>query len=553
MSARLLRDPIFYRDLGILLRPSRRLEFWPSPELSLEEKVNATVRFLLYAGVLLYASTLKPKYVVLSWAAIAVLGVLYGKGGGEGKEAFRDALLHGSVSAAAVQGTATRPRTRENPFANVLHADPHADLPAPEWDEDEAAKATKLFRSKMYMDITDVSGVQSSERQFMQMPEQDMDAFMQFLMQKHQKQSSRMTDFVVPRMSSVDADAQAFVRSTEQARSAAKLEPLAAPLKPMTVDRAPLPVSLENSLRTESVSRDGRHTKLDVKWELERMGGYVQAAPLRTAAAATATSTCTQSRRLLLAGQELMYAPAIGRPTQADWRLDAAPISRARLDTVALLNPASGMRQAAGAAHQAQATRMRQPFRSDDTPMLFNASSTRDPLPIYKDSDMRAPSFSHFRGDGSSLRGRNISMNNLSTFREPYYLKEPSMQLTRFRGPTRTSQMVFNQSIRPDIAQMLPIGDQPRAEFTRLSDVVKDASQTMDEAALHAVGRAMKDVDLESSIYSTALTHDGKKHSTEAQVRDILPPVQEEAYMPVSQLQATTGVSTRFSSMPLVQ
>jgi hypothetical protein len=238
-----------------------------------------------------------------------------------------------------------------------------------------------------------------------------------------------------------------------------------------------------------------------------------------------------------------MYTPAIDRPTQADWRLDPAPSSRARLDTVALLNPASGAQQAAilgSNGYQAQATRMRQPFRSDDTPMLFNGSSTREPLPIYKDSDMRAPPFSHYRGDGSSLRGRDITMSNFTTFREPYYLKEPSPQVTRFRGPTRTSQMVFNESIRPDVAQMLPIDVEPRAEFTRLNDIVKDASQTVDEAALHAVGRAMKDVDAKSAIYSTTLTHDGKKRSTEAQVRDILPPAQEAAYQPVSQLHATT-------------
>ncbi|KAF6252694.1 hypothetical protein COO60DRAFT_1643818 [Scenedesmus sp. NREL 46B-D3] len=178
MGARIEHDPIFYRSVGVLLRHDRRLLFWPSPEMCIEERVNATVRFLLYAGVLLYVATQKPKYVAMAWAAVAALGGLYHYG--QGREAFREPL--GSVVPAV--GRATRPRTAANPFANVLHADPHADLPPPEWNDEEAAKAKKLFRSKMYMDIADVAGMQSSERQFMQMPENDMDAFLAFLVQQ---------------------------------------------------------------------------------------------------------------------------------------------------------------------------------------------------------------------------------------------------------------------------------------------------------------------------------------------------------------------------------
>lgn len=177
-SASLVHDPIFYRDMSILLSRKRRLEFWPSAGMCLEEKVNATVRFLLYAGVLLYLTTWKTKYVGISWAAIALLVFLYHHG--QGRESFREPP--GSV--AAVQNKVTRPRTAQNPFANVLHADPNADLPAPAWNAEEAAKAKKLFRSKMYMDITDRAGMQSTERQFMQMPEKDVDAFIQYLMQK---------------------------------------------------------------------------------------------------------------------------------------------------------------------------------------------------------------------------------------------------------------------------------------------------------------------------------------------------------------------------------
>lgn len=172
-QARLEHDPVFYRDMGILLCRTRRLEFWPSPAMTLEEKVNATVRFVVYAGVLLHIATFDPKYVMLALGATAVLGFVHYHREGELPEAT-----------APSSGRPTRPRSRDNPFANILHADPHADLPPPAWDQAGAATANKLFRSKMYMDLTNASGLQLAERQFMQMPEQDVDAFLSFLAQK---------------------------------------------------------------------------------------------------------------------------------------------------------------------------------------------------------------------------------------------------------------------------------------------------------------------------------------------------------------------------------
>lgn len=176
-SAGLERDAIFYRDLHLLLGPGRRLEFWPSAEMATEEKINATVRFLLYAGALLYVLTFKAKYVAMSWTAILLLGLVYANAPPNQREGFQGA---------PVRQEAARKRTRDNPFANPLHADgsDDAQLPAPDWTAQEAATASKLFRSRMYMDVADVASLQSTERQFMQMPTQDVDAFLRFLAQK---------------------------------------------------------------------------------------------------------------------------------------------------------------------------------------------------------------------------------------------------------------------------------------------------------------------------------------------------------------------------------
>jgi hypothetical protein len=180
-AAHLVHDDIFYRDVGVLFGPERRFEFWPAAGMSIEEKINATVRFVLYAGVVLYAATQQPKYVALSWVAAGLLAFLHHHG--EGKEGF--GLPPGSVSPPGIRhdSSRARPRTRENPFANPLLLDPAAEQPDPVWDEAAAQEANKLFRSKMFMDLTDMSSLHNAERQFMQMPTQDVEAFMRFLAQ----------------------------------------------------------------------------------------------------------------------------------------------------------------------------------------------------------------------------------------------------------------------------------------------------------------------------------------------------------------------------------
>jgi hypothetical protein len=53
----------------------------------------------------------------------------------------------------------------------------------PGWDAKEAEEATKLLRKKMFMSITNAAGEQSAERQFMQVPDKDVDAFLKFVAQ----------------------------------------------------------------------------------------------------------------------------------------------------------------------------------------------------------------------------------------------------------------------------------------------------------------------------------------------------------------------------------
>jgi hypothetical protein len=185
--------------------------------------------------------------------------------------------------------------------------------------------------------------------------------------------------------------------------------------------------------------------------------------------------------------------------------------------------------------------------------MLFNQSSLKEPLPVYRDSQLRQPQLSRFRGDGNTLHGADGSagLAVFPTMLQPQVLTahDDTLVLTRFRGPTRTSQMIINESIRPDIAQRLPLASEPRPAPSRLNDLVKETVQTVQEAEFHGVHRAKRDVESESRLLTTAMTHDGKRRATELQARAILPPEQDWAYRPSQQLQ-NAGLASRFAAAP---
>lgn len=363
-----------------------------------------------------------------------------------------------------------------------------------------------------------------------------------------------MANFVIPRMTSIDIDAQNYVRDLASTHSF-KVEPMASRMQKGTVDKPPVPIGLETSLRTGSMSHDTKDAKRGTKWAFEKVGSYMHAAPvvsedpkvdLRSHTAASSSKYAP--------GGPLMYESAINRPVMTDWRMDPGAASRSKLPTTSLVNQSSGQRQTVitgrqSAEHASAITRFRQPLRADSTPMLMNESSTRDPLPIYNDSKVRAPFFSRNRGDYTTSRGKAIGLMHPSTYEQPNNVPEATAQITRHRGPTRTSQMLLNESIRPDIAQRLPLDLQPRSQPTRLNDLVKEVAQTLDEASVHVVGKAKKDVDMESKIYATALTHEGKKRATEHQARSIIIPSNVDAHLaPVHALPvAAGGISTRFA------
>lgn len=68
---------IWYEDISLFFEGSKLLEFWPSKSMGIEERINATSRFLLYASLLLFATTQKVKYLVFGAFLIGILSFVY--------------------------------------------------------------------------------------------------------------------------------------------------------------------------------------------------------------------------------------------------------------------------------------------------------------------------------------------------------------------------------------------------------------------------------------------------------------------------------------------
>lgn len=165
-----VRDRLWTQEPGVLFQSGRILEFWPHRMHSREEKVNAIVRFSVFAALLLYVVSRKPKYLVMG--AAAALGVT---------------VLHPWLRAArgvpCVQPRSMRRPTPNNPFGNRLVSDESPDERP--FDHDAEAERDAHFQKGLYMNFEDAWNKHSSERQFRTMPEGDQGAFAKFLYGDH--------------------------------------------------------------------------------------------------------------------------------------------------------------------------------------------------------------------------------------------------------------------------------------------------------------------------------------------------------------------------------
>jgi hypothetical protein len=155
-------DPIWYKDLSVLFG-KRILEFFPTADMTFTERVNATVRFIIYATIIMYAYNRDPRYALYGAAGVAIISLAYATK----EEGFQSPDGVGSKG----RPDCVRP-TKENPFGNVLLTD-YADRPdrPPACDYDDVKEEMEYaFNQGLYRNMSDVYDKASSQRQFYSMP-----------------------------------------------------------------------------------------------------------------------------------------------------------------------------------------------------------------------------------------------------------------------------------------------------------------------------------------------------------------------------------------------
>lgn len=107
-------NPVWFDEPKVLFNPDRLLRFWPTPEMTAEERVNASTRFIMYASAISFSMNGEPRVLILSAMVALALWALYINGAvkGSGEPAGFESY----------QGECRRP-TRDNPMSNISVAE----------------------------------------------------------------------------------------------------------------------------------------------------------------------------------------------------------------------------------------------------------------------------------------------------------------------------------------------------------------------------------------------------------------------------------------------
>ena len=179
MSPKTFEDDPFWGDQpNVLLHTGRLIEFFPTRDQTLQERLNAISRLIVYVGVCM--SVVQGKLTPLQLSGLGLAAVY---------------LMWRNQSVVSVEGFDHREATarctapdRENPFMNYLPGDP-ADKPAACKGPYTEEMASNLLNEQLYNNVEDLFGRQASQRQFYTMPvtEQinDRDKYARWLYQQN--------------------------------------------------------------------------------------------------------------------------------------------------------------------------------------------------------------------------------------------------------------------------------------------------------------------------------------------------------------------------------
>lgn len=180
------KEAIWYRDLAGAFAADNYFVVMPLRHMTIEQKLNAVVRFFLYMSVLLLLITGDPRYVFFGIAASIASVAIY-----EYQERSRNVAEHflQKQDLDIVDNRVCVRSTLENPFMNPTLVDlaDHPGRPPACYTGNAEVQATvdKNFHTRLFQDVGDLYGKQASQRQFYTVPSttipNDRDTFAKWL------------------------------------------------------------------------------------------------------------------------------------------------------------------------------------------------------------------------------------------------------------------------------------------------------------------------------------------------------------------------------------
>ena len=107
-----MSERVWFDDPRHLIRSDKLTSFWPSKNQSVAERINATSRFVVYSGIMLYVIKNDNRIPIIVIFTLCILFIMY-----KGK-IVKEYLLNRDDSGQVCQ----RP-SKDNPMANVLLSD----------------------------------------------------------------------------------------------------------------------------------------------------------------------------------------------------------------------------------------------------------------------------------------------------------------------------------------------------------------------------------------------------------------------------------------------
>jgi hypothetical protein len=174
----------WFSDPTVLFRQDTWYAFVPTAGMSVDDSLNAVVRFTIYLSILLFGCSMDVKYFVYVPVVMALtvgLHTLYP----QTKKIMEPFRMGTAVS--SYRGEETTKPTQENPFMNPTLVDinenpnrPPASDPTDASVRDEVNKQFSQT-SNMYLDTTDVFQQVQSQRNFYTVPADDHAGLLKFL------------------------------------------------------------------------------------------------------------------------------------------------------------------------------------------------------------------------------------------------------------------------------------------------------------------------------------------------------------------------------------